>query len=185
MMQSVFQKEASGAERTMAQRARGWTSPRNETMRPELHWCQDGFERIGPAMCKEVRLIRFSSVVNEVERVKACPATAEREAVTSKALPRLWSIWADLSSLSVFYLCILVGLSPFLSHNTPFHFSINPCPHVVSALLLLDTSICITIAYFFTALVTSFLTVQRKLGPDVLLDGGRIKPTALRPQRRK
>ena len=33
---------------------------------------------------KKVRLIRFSSVVNEVETVKACPATAELEAVTSR-----------------------------------------------------------------------------------------------------
>ena len=40
----------------MAQGARGWTSPRNETMRPELHWRQDGFERIGPAMYKEGKI---------------------------------------------------------------------------------------------------------------------------------
>ena len=45
----------------------------------------------------------------------------------SRALPCLWSIWSDLSSLPIFYLCILLGLSPFLSHKTPFHFSINPC----------------------------------------------------------
>ena len=56
MIQSVFQKEVSGAERTMAQGARGWTSPRNETMRPELHWRQDGFERTGPAMYKEGKI---------------------------------------------------------------------------------------------------------------------------------
>lgn len=58
--------------------------PGFETLRPELHWRQDCFERTDLRCVKRVRLIRFSSVVNEVERVKPCPATAELEAMTSR-----------------------------------------------------------------------------------------------------
>lgn len=72
----MFQKEASRAERTMAQRAGGWRSPRNDTMRPAPHWGQDGFERMALGHTEGKRK-GFSSVVNEGERrVKACPAAA-------------------------------------------------------------------------------------------------------------
>ena len=142
---------------------------------PEPHWGQDGFERMDLGCAKRIRLTGFSSVVNEGERGKVCAATAGLEVVgrgtlLARALPRSVQRLVRASSLPLLLpldsLCsfsLLFLQDPFpLSFSPSLHVVMNPCPHLVTALLLLNTSICITTAYFFKSMLASVMAVQGK-----------------------